>query len=146
MREQPLSIQGNFLLYSHNISVSVPTARMGGSSRQESERNRWNQVPIGIFSLLIKYVLTRTVLDLFFFLEIFVLEPFLLSFSTAQQHFLWGYSFVSQAVAASIDKKKIKFKDYLGVFMALGIIQVTYSNRKFCPSVGPGFATLGTSR
>ena len=32
------------------------------------------------------------------------------------------------------------------VFMALGINQVTYSNRKFCRSVGPGFATLGTSR
>ena len=32
------------------------------------------------------------------------------------------------------------------VFMALGINQVTYSNRKFCRSVGPGFATLGTFR
>ena len=40
------------------------------------------------------------------------------------------------------------------IFMALGINQVTYSNRKFfrsvglsvCLSVGPGFATLGTSR
>ena len=31
-------------------------------------------------------------------------------------------------------------------FMALGINQVTYSNRKFYQSVGPGFATLGTSR
>ena len=39
-------------------------------------------------------------------------------------------------------------------FMALGINQVTYSNREFCRSVGlsvclsvgPGFATLGTSR
>ena len=34
--------------------------------------------------------------------------------------------------------------------MALGINQVTYSNRKFCwsvgLSVGLGFATLGTSR
>ena len=30
-------------------------------------------------------------------------------------------------------------------FMALGINQVTYSDRKFCWSVGPGFATLGTS-
>ena len=34
----------------------------------------------------------------------------------------------------------------LWVFMALGINQVTYSNRKFCRSVCPGFATLGTSR
>ena len=32
------------------------------------------------------------------------------------------------------------------VFMALGINQVTYSNRQFCRSVDPGFATLGTSR
>ena len=35
-------------------------------------------------------------------------------------------------------------------FMALGINQVTYSNRQFFRSVGlsvgPGFATLGTSR
>ena len=35
---------------------------------------------------------------------------------------------------------------YSFVIMALGINQVTYSNRKFCRSVGPGFATLGTSR
>ena len=33
----------------------------------------------------------------------------------------------------------------LSLFMALGINQVTYSNRQFCRSVGPGFATLGTS-
>ena len=32
------------------------------------------------------------------------------------------------------------------LFMALGINQVTYSSRQFCRSVGPGFATLGTSR
>ena len=32
------------------------------------------------------------------------------------------------------------------IIMALGINQVTYSNRKFCRSVGPGVATLGTSR
>ena len=31
-------------------------------------------------------------------------------------------------------------------FMALGINQVTYSDRKFCLSVCPSFATLGTSR
>ena len=32
------------------------------------------------------------------------------------------------------------------VFVALCINQVTYSDRKFCRSVGPGFASLGTSR
>ena len=40
------------------------------------------------------------------------------------------------------------------LFMALGINQVTYSSRQFCRSVGlsvglsigPGFASLGTSR
>ena len=30
--------------------------------------------------------------------------------------------------------------------MALGIYQVTYSDRKFCRSVGPGFASLDNSR
>ena len=47
------------------------------------------------------------------------------------------------------------YSDYQSwVFMALDINWVTYSNRKFCcsvglsvcRSVGPGFATLGTSR
>ena len=32
------------------------------------------------------------------------------------------------------------------VFGALGTNQVTYRNRKFCRCVGPGFATLCTSR
>ena len=31
-------------------------------------------------------------------------------------------------------------------FMVLGINQVTYSDCKFCQSVCPGFASLGTSR
>ena len=34
------------------------TARVGGSSRQQAERNQRNQVPIRVFSLLIKYALT----------------------------------------------------------------------------------------
>ena len=32
------------------------------------------------------------------------------------------------------------------VSMALGIYHVPYSDRNFCLSVGPGFASLGTSR
>ena len=42
------------------------------------------------------------------------------------------------------------FQTKIGLFMALGIYQVMYSDRKFCRSiclsVGPGFASLGTSR
>ena len=34
---------------------------------------------------------------------------------------------------------------FCAIFMALGIYQVTYSDRKFCRSVCPGFASLGTS-
>ena len=45
----------------------------------------------------------------------------------------------------------IKIFLYAAKVMALGINQVTYSNRNsvglsVCRSVGPGFATLGTSR
>ena len=51
---------------------------------------------------------------------------------------IWRLWFVSLAACAGM------------IFMALGINQVTYSNRKFCRSVcrsvGPGFATLGTPR
>ena len=35
---------------------------------------------------------------------------------------------------------------FFTLFMALGINQVIYSDRKFCQSVCPGFASLGTSR
>ena len=41
-------------------------------------------------------------------------------------------------------------ENFIFLFMALGINQVTYSSHQFCRyvglSVGPGFATLGTSR
>jgi len=63
------------------------------------------------------------------------------------------FSFVSSFyfILYLAEYKKTNFaknvqKEYLLVFMALAINQVTYSDRKFCLSVGHGFASSGTFR
>ena len=42
------------MLTGTEILAHYTTERVGGSDRQEAERNQWIQVPIRVFSLLVK--------------------------------------------------------------------------------------------